>query len=70
MCAWPAFRRLDAIDVDVNPDHLMAEFRHTSGMGCTQIVRADHAHPQCHPQIFPQHGARRQLQRPPKAGQE
>ena len=52
-------QRLDTIDVDVNPDHLMAEFRHTSGMGCTQIVRADHAHLQCHPQIFPQHGARR-----------
>ena len=51
----PSVQGLDPIDVDVDPDHLMAELRHTGGMGRTQIVGANDAHPQCHPQIFPQH---------------
>jgi hypothetical protein len=31
----------------------MPEFSHTSCMSGTQIVGADNAHPQCHPQILP-----------------
>jgi hypothetical protein len=44
---------LDAIDVNIDPDHLMTEFGHSGGMGSTHVVRADDAYPQCHPQIFP-----------------
>ena len=48
-----SIQRLDAINIDVYPDYLMAEFRQAGGMGSTQIVRADDAYPQCHSQIFP-----------------
>ena len=50
----PSIQRLDAINIDVYPEYLMAEFRQASGVGRTQIVRADDAHLQCHSQIFPQ----------------
>ena len=50
----PSVQRLDPIDIDVDPDHVMAELRHAGGMGRTQIVGADDAHPQCHPQIVAQ----------------
>ena len=60
----PSIQRLDAINIDVNPDYLMAEFRHACGVGSTQIVRADDAHLQCHSQIFPQHAANRSQQPP------
>ena len=50
----PGVQGLDAINVNVDADNLMAELRHTCGMGGTQIVCANNAHPQCHPQILPQ----------------
>jgi hypothetical protein len=48
----PSIQRLDPINIDVYPDYLMAELRQASGVGRTQIVRADNAYLQCHSQIF------------------
>jgi hypothetical protein len=50
----PSVQCFDPIGININPDHVVTELRHASGVGRTHVVRANDAHLQCHPEILPQ----------------